>query len=187
MGSLLCFVEVKLMTNSSVRFLSLLNPTVVTHSGFYLRELKWYKGFFLKWMFQGFFCMKGFVVPEVLGNDMFHSKVLRPYERWKFTLDWSLFPWLLHHKTQLQFVSELPLFSDLLFSLDRSKVCLLIGWPFVRDQVAKANTSSTERWALLAYYGGGFRILSARSELRNVFLKESCFRVGQLIRIQICK
>lgn len=81
MGSLLCFVEVKLMTNSSVRFLSLLNPTVVTHSGFYLRELKWYKGFFLKWMFQGFFCMKGFVVPEVLGNDMFHSKVLRPYER----------------------------------------------------------------------------------------------------------
>lgn len=40
MESLLCFVEVKLTTDSSVSWL-LLNPTVVTHLGFYLRELKW--------------------------------------------------------------------------------------------------------------------------------------------------
>lgn len=53
--SSLCFVEVKLMTNSSVRFLSLLNPTAVTHLGFYLRELKRYQGIFLKWIFQGIF------------------------------------------------------------------------------------------------------------------------------------
>lgn len=59
--SLFCFVEAKLLKNSSVQLVTF-KSKYVTHLGFYLTELKWYKGIFLKWVFQGIFRLNKFVV-----------------------------------------------------------------------------------------------------------------------------